>query len=91
MTNRAYTKKITVANETAVDTLFDLDGDVSNARKYFVTSFQGSGNLEASDDKTNWIDTGKTENTAIGLSDSLPRYVRINGSAGDKVIHLLAI
>ena len=90
MTDRTFTKTLTVANEAVVDTMFSTSDNASFGRKFFVSSFQGSGNLEASDDEENWIDTGKTENASIDLIDSLPRYIRINGTAGDKVIHLIS-
>ena len=91
MTDRTFTKTLTVANEAVVDTMFSTEDDATYGRKYFVTSFQGSGNLEVSDDETNWIDTGKAQNSAIELQDTLPRYIRINGEAGDKVIHLISL
>ena len=80
---------VTLANEEVLDTQRATSGRVQ--RKFFATSFQGSGTLEASDNKTNWISSGKSENETIDLQDTLPRYIRINGTAGDKTVHLVAL
>lgn len=85
-----YTQKITVDGNDAVDTMFSDEDDVIAGRKFFITSFQGNGNLEISDDEENWIDTEKNENDILELRDTLRRYIRIN-AAGEKIIHLISL
>ena len=80
---------LSLENEEVFDTQTAINSYIS--RKFFVSSFQGTGNLEVSDNQTDWIDTGKAENTAIDISDSLPRYIRISGTAADKVVHLVTL
>ena len=90
MTNQASNYiTVTLANEEVFDTRKAVSNHIS--RKFFVSSFQGSGILEASDNQTDWISTGKSENESIALQDTLPRYFRINGTAGDKTVHLVAL
>lgn len=87
--------KLTSANYATVTTdgAESIDTLIYNQLKpikHFVTSFQGSGTLEVSDNGTNWIDTGISQNEKIEPQDSLPRYARVSGT-GEKIVHLIAL
>ena len=91
MTDRTFTKTITTTSNGVIDTMFSTEDDVSYGRKFYVSSFQGDGHLEVSDNKTNWTNTTSVENTLIDPDRSIPRYARINGTTGDKVVHLITL
>ncbi len=86
-TNRWY-RQIEVDGAAVIDTI--QDGVRQQNMKHFISSFQGDGTLEVSDDKTNWRSTGKTSGDEIEPWVTLPRYARIN-AAGQKTVHLIAL
>ena len=88
MPSKKHYTKITVNGPVAIDTIFD--NVRTRNEKHFVSSFQGAGNLQVSDDGTNWRDTGVGENDPITLQDSLQRYIRIN-AAGEKTIYMISL
>lgn len=78
------TYRIELENDEIFETII---GEYSS-KKYFISSFIGSGTLEMSDDGENWRDTTIGENTEMDLKDSLQRYGRISGN-GSKTVYLV--
>ena len=80
---------ITIDEDEIVDT--QISSQHTTAKKYFVTSFQGSGILQISDNKENWFTTDREENEAFELHDTLPRYFKIGGTGDEKTVHLITL
>jgi len=88
----AYHLSVSVDDNEVVSTEFYPTGNTTiingvpgggyPPNKYIVTYFDGTGQLETSNDGETWIVVGPTEATILEPYVTLSKYVRVSGTTG---------